>query len=135
MLAINRSEVFVYQRNQFKIQRRTLMMNLQKELHKVAKDFTKLADKLDKISKELEKPGKAPAKRTPPKKKPEKPTPKQETAFATVMKIINRSKKGVTTAQIMDKTGFDRRKVANIVFKAKKLGKIKTVSKGVYVKA
>ena len=110
------------------------MKNLQQELKKISTEFTKLAGKIDKISKELET-GKAPVKKTPAKTKPVKAKPKEETAFAAVINIIDRSKKGVTTSQIMDKTGFDNRKVANIVFKAKKLGKIKTESKGVYVKA
>ena len=111
------------------------MKNLQQELKKISTEFTKLAGKLDKISKKLEEASKAPAKKAPAKKKVAEAKPKEETAFATVMKIINRSKKGVTTSQIMDKTGFDQRKVGNIVFKARKQGKIKTVSKGVYLKA
>ena len=110
------------------------MKNLQQELKKISTEFTKLAGKIDKISKELET-GKAPVKKTPAKTKPVKAKPKEETAFATVVNIINSSKKGVTTAQIMEKTGFNRVKVANIIFTARKQGKIKTVSKGVYVKA
>ena len=124
------------------------MKNLQQELQKITKEFAKLAGKLEKITRELEtgkapakktpakkKAGKAPVKKAPAKTKPVKAKPKEETAFATIMKIINRSKKGVTTSQIMDKTGFDNRKVANIVFKGRKQGKIKTISKGVYLKA
>ena len=111
------------------------MKNLQQELKKVAKDFTQLAVKLDKISKALEKGGKAPAKKAPVKKKPVKAGPKKETAFSNVLSVVNRSKKGVTTSQIMEKTGFNRIKVANIIFTAKKRGMIKTVSKGVYMKA
>ncbi|MFC1857459.1 hypothetical protein ACFL9U_05440 [Thermodesulfobacteriota bacterium] len=111
------------------------MKNLQQELQKIAKEFTKLAGKFDKISRALEKAGKAPVKKTPLKTKPVKADAKKETAFAAVMKIINRSKKGVTTSQIMEKTGFNRVKVANIIFAARKRGKIKIVSKGVYLKA
>ena len=106
------------------------MKNLQEELKRVEKNLRDLAGKLDKISKELEKAGKKPAKGKPVSVKQMK-----ETAFAAVLKIINRSKKGVTTTQIMEKTGFDRVKVANIVAKSKKLGKIKVISKGVYLKA
>jgi hypothetical protein len=35
----------------------------------------------------------------------------------------------------MDKTGYNQKKVANLVFKLRKQGKIKSVVKGVYVKA
>jgi cell division septum initiation protein DivIVA len=55
-------------------------------------------------------------------------------AVDTVLNIINRSKKGVNTAAIKAKTGYDQKKVSNIVYKLKKLGKIKAVQKGVYVK-
>ena len=111
------------------------MKNLQQELKKVAKDFAQLAGKLDRISSALEKEGKAPAKKTPAKKKPVKVEPKKETAFADVIQIVNRSKKGITTSRIMEKTGFNRVKVANIIFAARKRGKIKTISKGIYMKA
>ncbi len=55
-------------------------------------------------------------------------------AVDTVLNIITRSKKGVNTAAIKAKTGYDQKKVSNIVYKLKKLGKIKAVQKGVYVK-
>ena len=56
------------------------------------------------------------------------------TAVETVYKIIGGSKKGVDTATLMKKTGFDRKKIANIVYKLGKQGKIKSIEKGVYVK-
>jgi cell division septum initiation protein DivIVA len=59
---------------------------------------------------------------------------KATSAVDTVLNIINRSKKGVNTAAIKAKTGYDQKKVSNIVYKLKKLGKIKAVQKGVYVK-
>ena len=106
------------------------MKNLHEELKRVERNLRDLAGKLDKISKKLEKAGKKPAKERPVSVKQVK-----ETAFAAVLRIISRSKKGVTTTQIMEKTGFDRVKAANIIAKAKKLGKIKVISKGVYLKA
>ena len=57
------------------------------------------------------------------------------TAAETVLRIINSSKKGLNTAAIKEKTGYNQKKVANIVFKLKKQGKIKTPQKGVYTKA
>jgi cell division septum initiation protein DivIVA len=59
---------------------------------------------------------------------------KATSAVDTVLNIINRSKKGVNTAAIKAKTGYDQKKVSNIVYKLKKLGKIKSAQKGVYVK-
>ena len=57
------------------------------------------------------------------------------TAVDTVLGIINRSKKGVNTATLMEKTGYNQKKIANLVFKLKKQGKIKSAGKGVYLKA
>jgi len=48
---------------------------------------------------------------------------------------IKRSKKGIATAALMEKTGYNQKKVTNIVFKLRKQGKIKNEGKGVYVKA
>jgi len=53
----------------------------------------------------------------------------------TVLRIINRYKKGVGTATLMEKTGYNQKKIANIVFKLKTQGKITSVGMGVYVKA
>lgn len=75
------------------------------------------------------KPKKTSAKKTPAQK-----TVKKATAADTVLAIINRSKKGVDSATLSKKTGFDKKKIANIVFKLRKLGKLKSVSKGVYTK-
>ena len=76
----------------------------------------------------------APKKKAPAKKAPAKKAAKV-TAADAVLKVINRAKKGVNTAAIMKKTGFDNKKVANIIFKLKKQGKIKNPEKGLYVKA
>jgi len=71
---------------------------------------------------------KASAKKTPVKKKPAQPT-----ATDQVLNIIKRSKKGVNAATLMTKTGFDLKKVRNILQRTYKMGRIKRVGKGVYV--
>ena len=73
---------------------------------------------------------KAPAKKAPPKKRPAQPT-----ATDQVLNIINRSKKGVNAATLMKKTGFNLKKITNILQRTYKQGKIKGVGKGVYVGA
>ncbi|MCG6912269.1 MAG: hypothetical protein LJE94_19425 [Deltaproteobacteria bacterium] len=77
---------------------------------------------------------KAPAKKAAAKKAPAKKAAKV-TAADTVLNIINRTTKGIDTAGIMKKTGFNNKKVANIIFKLKKQEKIKNPEKGLYVKA
>jgi len=69
------------------------------------------------------------------KKKPAAKKASKVTAADTVLKVIDRSKKGVNTASLMKITGFNSKKVANIIFKLKKQGKIKNPEKGLYVKA
>jgi len=56
-------------------------------------------------------------------------------ATDTVLGFIKRSKKGVGTAALVEKTGFNEKKIRNIVYKLKKQGKIMAKEKGIYVKA
>ncbi len=56
-------------------------------------------------------------------------------ATETVLKIVNRSRKGIDTATIQNKTGYNTRKIWDIVHRAYKEGKIKKVGRGKYVKA
>jgi predicted Rossmann fold nucleotide-binding protein DprA/Smf involved in DNA uptake len=63
-----------------------------------------------------------------------KKTAAMPTAAETVFQIISRSKKGADMATLMKKTGYDRKKVANVIYKLGKQGKIKSIDKGVYVK-
>ncbi len=68
------------------------------------------------------------AKKTPAKKKASKLTGTDK-----VLNIINSSKNGVTTQTLIKKTGFDAKKIRNMIFRATKMGKIKSVSRGIYV--
>ncbi|GAI88538.1 unnamed protein product [marine sediment metagenome] len=68
-------------------------------------------------------------------KKPAAKKTAQLSAVDTAFGFIKRYKKGVSTAALMEKTGFDQKKVYNIIYKLNTLGKIKSVGKGVYVKA
>jgi putative endonuclease len=124
-----------------------MTMNLKKELQAVNKDLKALSKKVDKMIVavgKLEKPKvkatKAkPAKKTMAKAKPmEKTVAKMAvklTATDTVLNIIKRYKKGVGITILKTKSGFNDKKVRNIVQKAFKEGKIKRVDKGIYVKA
>jgi predicted Rossmann fold nucleotide-binding protein DprA/Smf involved in DNA uptake len=68
------------------------------------------------------------------RKTPKKKAAKAPTAAETVYNVISKSTKGVNTANLMKETGYDRKKVANMVYKLGKQGRIKRVEKGVYVK-
>ena len=55
------------------------------------------------------------------------------TATDQILNIINRSKKGVNTATLMKKTGFDQKKVRYILQRTFKQGKIKRADRGIYI--
>jgi predicted Rossmann fold nucleotide-binding protein DprA/Smf involved in DNA uptake len=64
-----------------------------------------------------------------------KATPTKERATAStdvVFEIINKAKAPVDNINISKKTGFDAKKVANVVYRLKKQGKIKSVDRGTY---
>jgi len=55
-----------------------------------------------------------------------------KTAIDTVFDIVKKSGTPVGTAALREKTGFESKKIANVLFKLKKQGKIKSAGKGVY---
>ena len=108
----------------------------------MAQGIETLAEKLETIAKSRmdetpKRKAKAkPARKAPakPKKKPVAKKEKPTTAAETVLSIINKSKKGVDTATLIKKTGYNKKKIANLVYKLRKQGKIKSEEKGVYLK-
>ena len=83
---------------------------------------------------------KAPAKKktVPAKSSTKKVASKKAqnmTAGDTVLGFIQRSKNGVNAGTLATKTGFSQKKIANIVYKLKKSGKIQSPKKGIYMKA
>lgn len=131
------------------------MAILKKDLQAVKRDIKALEKKLEKLLKAYEPMPKVKKakKKKPAKKKAaaakkttaRKATAKKKTAAAKkstqvtatdkVLRIIKRSKKGVDVPTLKKKTGFDDKKVRNIVFRASKEGKIKKSGRGVYVGA
>ena len=132
------------------------MKNLKKDLEAISKTLNGLVQKVQKLQEQIveeTKPTKKPkakavkkkaVKKAPVKKvavkkaAPKKAVPKKAkpaTAADTVLAIIKRYKKGVGTAALMEKTGYNQKKISNLVFKLRKQGEIKSVDRGVYVKA
>jgi hypothetical protein len=86
--------------------------------------------------KKVEKLDKPLASRKPRGKAlPKAKAPKKASDSDMVLAIITRSKKGVDGATLRKKTGFEGRKIRDIVYRLKKQGKIKVEGKGVYLKA
>lgn len=111
-------------------------MNIKKELDKVSKEMQTLTRNLARLIVDTDRLEKAKLKATKPKAVKKAPAKRSvATAADTVLGVIKRSKKGVDTATLMQKTGYDKKKVYNIVFKLKKQGKIKSEGKGLYLLA
>ncbi|MDY6972171.1 MAG: hypothetical protein SV775_07560 [Thermodesulfobacteriota bacterium] len=117
------------------------MKALKRDLQSVIKSLKSLTQKTEKIAKLLDKLEKTkpvkPASKgmTKAAKKTAAKRGANVTAIDTVMDVIKRSKKGVNTATLSDKTGFENRKIWSIIIRLKKQGKIKSEGKGVYIKA
>ncbi len=119
--------------------------NLLKDMQIVNKGLKTLLKKVDKMIEaagKFEKPKTVkakPVKKIATKAKPVKKTVAKKavqlTATDTILNIIKRYKKGVGFPVLKTKSGFNDKKVRNIVQKAFKEGKIKRVDKGIYLKA
>ena len=123
------------------------MAILKRDLQALRRDFKALEKKMEKLLQTAEKGTKAKtaskpkatrarttrakavkrAKTTARKKAP------QITATDQILRIVKRSKKGVDVPTLKKKTGFDDKKVRNIVFRASKEGRIKKSGRGIYV--
>ena len=102
---------------------------IKKKVVKKAKAVKKAPAKKAKVVK------KAPAKKAPAKKAVARKKAPQATATDKILIIIKRSKKGVDVPTLKKKTGFEDKKVRNIIFRASKEGKIKKSGRGIYVGA
>lgn len=72
-------------------------------------------------------------KKKPDKKSPAKSKTTGPTDTAQILNIIKRSKKGVDISILKQKTGFDDKKIRNVIYKAHKKGIIRRVGRGVYL--
>ena len=94
------------------------------------KDFEKLQTRLDRIELLLRAEGpkgnsgagpKAAAKKAP------------MTALESVYGIIKRSRGGSSFKDIQVKTGFDDKKIRNVIFRLNKMGRIERKRRGIYI--
>ena len=110
-------------------------MTIAQDLKALNNNIQALGKTLDRLLKAVEKDEKVKAKPTrkpPAKKTPAKKKAVQPTATDEILKIIRGSKKGVDAPTLVKKTGFNQKKVRNILFRTYKQGKIKRIDKGIY---
>jgi hypothetical protein len=109
------------------------LMSLKKDITAIGKKLDKLLNAVEKIETKAPKASKAKALSSKAKKAPAKNKATKVTATDQVLNIVNGSEKGVDTATLMKKTGFNQKKVTNILQRSFKAGKIKRAEKGIYI--
>lgn len=96
-------------------------------------DVEKVSAKLDRLEKLLKQsPGKV-VKAAPGGKENEVVDKADMTASGAVLKVIRNSRQGADFARIQAKTGFEDKKLRNIIFRLNKIGKIARKTRGIYV--
>jgi septal ring factor EnvC (AmiA/AmiB activator) len=130
------------------------MKKVKKDLQELSKSLKSLEKKTEKLMKGVHKLEKAQAggkrkakaktKTTTKARTTAKPQAKKKaavkktsrlTATDQAVKIIKRSKKGLDVPTLKKKTGFEDKKIRNILNRASKQGKIKRSGRGIYVAA
>jgi predicted Rossmann fold nucleotide-binding protein DprA/Smf involved in DNA uptake len=126
----------------------TKMTQASNQLKSIARDLTALSKQVEKLSKQVDKglaTKKTLSKSTKTKPKAKKAAPakkvakvkvdKGATVLNSVLDVIKRSRKGISIAQLKEKTDLNPRQLSNALYKLTKKGSIKSMSRGVYTKA
>jgi len=96
------------------------------------KDIDKLNSRLDRLEHLIKKNAKSDDNSRTSKKKIQKDNG-ETTSSDKIFDIIKNSEHGIRFSEIIEKTGFDEKKLRNIIFRLKKTGRIKNKNRGIYV--
>ncbi len=124
------------------------MTQASNQLKSIAKHLTALSKQVEKLSKQVDKglaAKKTVSKSTKAKPKAKKAAPvkkvkmvkvdKGATVLNSVLDVIKKSRKGISIAQLKEKTDLNPRQLSNALYKLTKKGSIKSMSRGIYTKA
>ncbi len=118
------------------------MANVKAQLASIAKALVDLSKRVEKVSQQVEKLKAAPAKKATAKKAtakkktaPKAAAAKKMTVLEKVYEVIRRSRNGANIAKLREKTKLESRQLSNALYKLTKKGKIKSKSRGVYIKS
>ena len=124
------------------------MTQASNQLKSIAKHLTALSKQVEKLSKQVDKglaAKKTASKSTKAKPKAKKAVPvkkvkmvkvdKGATVLNSVLDVIKKSRKGISIAQLKEKTDLNPRQLSNALYKLTKKGSIKSMSRGIYTKA
>jgi protein tyrosine phosphatase len=118
------------------------MKGTKNELRKVIRGLEALIRKAERIEKGLSEEKRVVVRRRAGRPKARKRVaPKRmavragkgRTATGMVFGIIKKSRRGATTTQIRNGTGFDEKKIWNVINRLKSQRKIKSARRGIYV--
>ena len=101
------------------------------------KDVDRVMDKLDRLEKMMKASGPATGRRRAAVRQTAAGSKRRgrsgETAMQQVLQVVKEMKQGAGFADIKAKTGFDDKKIRNVIYRLTKLQQIKRKSRGVYV--
>lgn len=91
------------------------------------KDVEKLMARMDRLEQLIKTAGVAPVRSR------ESTSTNAVSASETVLEVIREFKNGAGFADIQEITGFDEKKLRNIIYRLSKTEKIRRISRGIYV--
>ena len=94
------------------------------------RDVEKILTKIDRLEKQIKSAGAGGGRRSAKKGSRGE---KSATASDAVLATIKGFKQGAGFADVQAKTGYNEKKLRNIIFRLNKLGKIKRKSRGIYI--
>ena len=98
-------------------------------------DINRLIDKMDNLEKSIKEALLSPQKARAAGAAKKKAAAAKQSASDTVLDVIIDAKNGINFSQIKTKTGFNDKKLRNIIYRLGKLGKIKNKKRGIYIPA
>ena len=118
---------------------KTVVQSMVKGLKLLTREVERMEELMDKLErtqgpKEAAKKKKRPAARRAAKRAAPEKKAKKANATDAVLGMIQRSKIGMTTQKLKEKTGLSEKQIWNILNRLKKRGDVKTKKRGVYVK-
>ncbi len=97
------------------------------------KDIDRLMDRIDRLEKRLLPAGEGKSKSGPGRNGRRSDGREVLSAADAVLKVVQQSAGGMSIHEIREQTGFEDKKLRNIIFRLNKNGKIQRLNRGFYI--